>query len=368
MTASVKPSKKFFFGVGCFNFRYLRPIPFELRVKEYVQSLKEELEKLRNLNDLEIEYDERDADEGFIISENPPMLEEGVAFPSPQTIIIMFRLYIPKRVQEELIGREPRTQTENFKVTVWHWYFGPVAFVESYDAGEDCDPSSAVQVVREFMEREVEKLKGPISFESLGPSPFHMDFYARHVPTQSEDILTEETRQHGYDRLDITFRDETDIERAVYFELVSELDVYYELIRHNRLRRNEWNELGQKWYGLREKTQADVPVYDIPKRLDIHRAARSLIADAFTFTVEDQFAAMARQQILRDEYGKDLEARFKRFVNDAANQEAYPVQSIIDWAKHVYEASFKTAEILTLVVAATVGGIVGALITSTLSR
>lgn len=356
------------FGVGCFNFRYAVPVPFTFKVVHYVEALKATLEKLHNLSALEIDYEEDSDDQFFEITQLPETLEEGEAFPSPRSMIIEFHLYIPKRVQDELIKRSANTQAERFKVTLWHWYFGPVAFVECMEAGEDCSPSTAVQVVREFLEREIDKLDTPIAFESLGPSPFHMNFFALHVPTQSEEVLTKETRLQGYDRLDISFRDPDSLLWSVYFELLSELDLYYQLIRQNRLRAAEWGQLADQWQELRKQTDIEVPIYNFTKRLAVHRSARKLIADAFTFAVEDKFSEMARAQVMADEYGKGLEERFKRYVDRVVEQDPYPVQSVIDWATHVYESSFKTAEILMLVISATVGGIVGAAITGALSK
>src|SRR5207248_2252287 len=111
--------------------------------------------------------------EKFEVTETPSDLDQGEGhFPPLNACWIHFKIYIPARVQQELSGKfaADDTGTETFIVFVEYAYEGPVSYVvlENPAAG-DRDPSTAVRIVRLFLEREIDTAKTPIRFELLGP-------------------------------------------------------------------------------------------------------------------------------------------------------------------------------------------------------
>lgn len=106
------------FGIGCFHFGYRPQIPFEFRASNYTEALGAALKSLPSINKLSIEYDEN-FDGPFNMDSEPPSLITGEDyFPSVAFLTIRFSIYIPFRVQEEVLeptGGAARIGTENFQ-------------------------------------------------------------------------------------------------------------------------------------------------------------------------------------------------------------------------------------------------------------
>jgi hypothetical protein len=70
----------------------------------------------------------------------------------------------------------------------------PVAFVWPLEPTSEPDASSAVVVVREFLQREIAAGgKTELTFQVLGPSPAHADFVLEEGTTSQDSVLTVET-------------------------------------------------------------------------------------------------------------------------------------------------------------------------------
>lgn len=355
------------FGIGCFNFRYEKQFPYVLTAAEYIADLSDALKRLTSLSKLEITYEESLA-YPVNIGEKVSTIKDGVVFPALPFGQISFQLYIPKRVQTELTDGLAITETENFRISIRHCFYGPVTFVECLSPGNDCDPSAAVQVVREYLEREFEKIPGPVYFEALGPSPFHIDFFARPSSQGTGEFAVTETFSRGYDRFDIIHNERAeDPLQEIYSDFEDELDVYYQIIRNGIIQRREWELLQEKWNALRVRIERPKSFFNIAEKFSVHNAARELISDAFTFSASDQISKQEAERMVEETYGKGLRAYFKPRVEfRAVSTPNYPTQAVLDWAKHIHESSFKVAEIASVLFSALLGGMVGALITAML--
>ncbi|MEU8031886.1 hypothetical protein AB0C13_25120 [Streptomyces sp. NPDC049099] len=107
---------------------------------------------------------------------------DGDVFVVPAVGEMSFRVTIPSRIQEKLsLFPVPPTAIEEFDVTIVFGSFAPVTSVVCVGAEEDhFSPSTAVVVVREFLEAELGKLNGSnVTLSTVGPSPFHVDFHVR---------------------------------------------------------------------------------------------------------------------------------------------------------------------------------------------
>ena len=355
------------FGVGCFDFRIDRPVPFKLTPEDHLNTLQDALKKLNSLSNLSIEYSTAMAGDIEILEEIPS-LRNGYSFPSLPFCQIDFSLFIPRRIQEELAIGEVNTETEIFLVTIRHQFHGPVAFVECKNAGPGCRPSQGVQLVRKYLSKEFAKIDG-VKFDTIGPSPFHMDFYV-HQSENVDEMEMIRTRQRGYDRFDIHVQDvlsPLDNLSEVFYELAGELDEFYNMQCKRVIQMRSWQALENDWRSLLELVEDRIPFYDLRRKVQIYTKARDLIREAFAFSASHSIAKQYAEDSFNGAYGKGLDSYFRDFVESKKNSAfpVYPTQPLIEWATHLHNSSFKVAEIVTLLLSAMLGGVVGGLLTLT---
>lgn len=357
------------FGVGCFHFGYRKPTPFEFKASVFMQELRGALSSLPSISDLSATCEEN-YDYTAIIEDEQPSIADGGLFPYISFLYVDFSVFIPARVQDDLFPGESisnRTTTERFRVTTRHGFHGPLSFVECIDAREECDPSSAVRVLRAYMAREFSKSATPVTFETLGPSPFHADFFVEGGAADDDDVRMEEMEQRGYNRITF-FHDPTsdsgEVLKFIQDELGHELDLYYDIQRRSVQMMREGDQLIEHWSQLQESAEKMPSLWNVRARLRLHRAARNLVLR--TLSLQAEFAVKERQ-IARDvaeTYRKGTATYMERYVRDRAQgMPTYPLDSILAWAQHIEEGSFKQAEIIAVVLSAIGGGIVGSLAT-----
>lgn len=355
------------FGVGCFEFRPQQSVPFTITVKKHAEAITKGLSQLTSLSDLEVFFDEEDVEE-LDIDQEIPSLAEGTCFPELSFGRIHFSLYIPMRIQKELHpGHWSSTNTEHFAIYVRYSFNGPVVFVECVNAGSDCDPSDGVIVVREYLKQQLAH-SDSIIFDCIGPSPFHADFFAQQHPS-TKDIDVEQTKRPGYNRFDIktnwSLEDPDGLDR-VFNAFEYELDDFYHLARQRVLQMNRWSTLEEDWSSLRVLVRAGATFYQLGRRLEIHKAARNLVTDAYAFSADRSMAKQSANETVNETHRNGLPPLMANFV-EASLSEAfpeYPVDSLIAWATHIHDSSFKTAELGTVFLSALVGGLVGSILTA----
>src|SRR5881397_3137065 len=107
------------FGVGCFHFSYVRRGPYSATVADYVRAVAAALERVGAIDNVAVESYE--PQEQFSLPKEFPVprLVDGDDdyFPSPSFLSAKFDVFIPARIQEELVeGSSTDTRTENFGV------------------------------------------------------------------------------------------------------------------------------------------------------------------------------------------------------------------------------------------------------------
>lgn len=357
------------FGVGCFHFGYQKPTPFEFKASTYIEELRTALGSLQSIGDLSATCEEN-YDYTATIEEDQLSIKDGGLFPYISFLEVVFSVFIPARVQDDTFPGESisaRTTTEKFRVTTRHSFHGPVSFVECVDAEEECDPSSAVRLLRVYMSRQFSKVTSAVTFEALGPSPFHADFFIQAGASDMDEIRMEEVEQRGYNR--ITFfhapsADSGEVLESVQYEIGHELDLYYDIQRRSVEMMRKGDELIATWSQLQETAEIMPPLWNVRARLQLHRAARNLVLRALTLQAE--FAVEERQiaHEIAETYRKGTPTYMEKYVRDRAERlPTYPIGSVLEWARHVEEGSFKQAEIIAVVLSAIGGGIVGSLAT-----
>lgn len=212
------------FGVGCFHFSIKNEESEKILLSDYVAEVIRTLEKLTAVSNIECNYDKTLADLELDITSPNPTLEEGEGcFPQIPFFELSFSVYIPSRFHSELINLPNeylQDISENFRVTIVHDWHGPLSYIESLDSSMQLRPSTGVQIVREYLHREISKIESIIFFDWLGPSPLHADFYLKtnNDGVSKEEIFTiEKIHQPGYDKVIFSYPDKafTSIENAL---------------------------------------------------------------------------------------------------------------------------------------------------------
>ena len=172
------------FGVGCFHFAPRQMSPENFSRDVFVADLKMSLESINSVKDVSIEGFEwfSGGDASFVL-DGPAYMADSIGegpglFPHAVTSTIQFEIFIPMRLQRELLETsDPMTNNESFRVTIYYLDYFPVTLVRGVEQ-HTTDPSHAVVLVRRFLETEFSNGKElPIDFQSLGPSPFHTNFF-----------------------------------------------------------------------------------------------------------------------------------------------------------------------------------------------
>ncbi|MCJ7508093.1 MAG: hypothetical protein MUO85_05095, partial [candidate division Zixibacteria bacterium] len=246
------------FGVGCLHFDITKKMPSEFSIQQYTTEIEKTLKKITNISQINIDplplsYSDKKI---FSFDEDVPDFSDGEEeFPSILPLNISFEIYLPRRVQSEFL-RIPeeyvKTRAERFLLEIRNCFFSPVAFATPIEADtEECQPSDAIFLIREYLEQEVKKQDGKLRFNYIGPSPFHADFYLRLTPKKvasTFDLSWE--RRRGYDKLVFEagadrFQDENTALKSLFNELDNEFSLYYRIMRSRILYYREWEQLDE---------------------------------------------------------------------------------------------------------------------------
>lgn len=361
------------FGVGCFHFGYRKLAPFKFTASDFVKEVETALGSVQSIGDISATYD-KDYDHVLTIEDEWKSLQDGHLFPHILFFNVDFSVFIPARIQDSIFPGESMselTTTEKFRVSIRHGFYGPVSYIECIDPQEECDPSSAVRLLREYMSKEFAKLESSVTFEFLGPSPFHADFFIQGGDTGDSEIRMEEIKQRGYNRI-VFFHDSTsepeEVLEFVLDELSHELDLYYKIERIRVEMMNKGEELVEEWLKLQTTAEKMPAVWKVPARIQLHSAARNLVLKVLTMQAE--FAVFEREiaRTVDETYRKGAETYMEKYVrNEAEGLPTYPLDSILAWAQHIEQGSFKQTEIIAVVLSAIGGGIVASIATTLLS-
>ena len=250
------------FGVGSWEFGLRMDGSFLINVSEYCSRLKSELETISSLTDLEIIADEDDT-VGFS-EEHLQNTRFGTAvFPGHTVFKIRFALYIPLRIQEEILGPyfANGIGTERFIVHNHFLYHGPVSYVELVDAVDCRSPSTAVRLVREYLKNQLDLISSKLVFRFVGPSPFHGDFWLVTDKTLSQGshlFSCETVEDRGYNKIKFhccgdDFMSKSDACNKLFDDLDDELDLFYQIHRNNLEQYDQWEVIESAVWKLSKK-------------------------------------------------------------------------------------------------------------------
>jgi hypothetical protein len=366
------------FGVGCFHVGLREASARVTSGAQYIEAIRRILETAPNVSAVEI-----DADEEFLAEEfdtiEPSPLETGPGyFPSPAFLVMSYDIYLPNRVQEELTGRSEEILgifSDRLRVTTSYPAYGlPVTFVQVVDPSSRPTASSAVFVVRRFLEKLFsDGTNHGLKFESLGPSPFHANFSiecADRVPSGNTvaEFECEVCRSRGYDGISFKYRSGQfptvqDACQRLWDLLEDELGVYYFVEQCRARMLTDWCQMGDM---VRKMT-------DVQQRWGFFspvvrgKAIREVVGRVMSAAVEFEIESLEFSAVISDDRRKleDSEEPFFLHVYlDQAVKEVpnYPVEGIISLANFVEGRLTRGVEAAVVLTAAVIGGVLGAVV------
>lgn len=365
------------FGVGCLHFSFKGGSSRKIKVHEYIDEVKASLEKLPTVSDVEIFFDEDLENEEIDISESTHMNDGDSCHPHIPCFELSFGLYLPRRVQGEVIKKDQEyidTGTEIFRVMFKHDWHGPFTIVECVGASEESSPSTAIQIVREYLKREIDSSSDILKLDFVGPSPFHADFFVRECERKLSEKSSFFNLIHakipGYDRLtfeyeDSRFESEGIAFEALIYEFSSEIAFFYQLKIMRSRRFSEWAEIQSDLHCLLEledeghkKTIKDRYSKKPKLLIGLHRGIG-------LFKGQEIFDKNIRDQHYFSIYKSDKNSVYLRSFIDATidNWEVFPLEEASEIVGYFEDKSSKSMELTVVFFAAIFGGAIGAAIT-----
>ena len=370
-------SKEKSFGIGCFHFGIKKLPPFQFKGSEYIEELKKYLSKIPNLNNLKIETDNEFKSYCEEIVDVLPNLEnDRDYFPCPEFFDLEFELYIPFRIQEEIINTKKKfldTHSENFKITILHTFHSPVAIVEIKNPTKTPDPSIAVRLVREFIKKETNEKSEYIRFEFIGPSPFHIDCYLNSQKqninknwlfNQKEILSSMEYNKIFIDYNEDNFKNSDEALDYLKFSIMSEFGYYYSCIQIRNSKIRSWELIQENLENLTQiqKTSGIKGIYK--KLFKRSFLIEHLVVDITTLEGQDIIDNGIRQNEYQQIYLSKDEVFFKTFIDrELKEKNNYPTKQATDLISFIESRRVKNLELVTILIAAILGGMIGSLIT-----
>ncbi len=367
------------FGIGCFHFG-LREVPDgKITAGEYIKILRTSLESIKSISSINIEYNSSPEDFFNAPDTNSGLGRGGICFPYLDFFELSFEIYIPKRVQAEIMDCPEDfvdTTTERFRFKLINNYDLPISFVECIDAKKDSQPSGAVMVLREYLDNELQTQAAQIRIETLGPSPFHANFFLMAV--QGENQRTSERRspfhcsqehQEGYDRITFSysvnfFESEEEAKEELFQKIDTELDLFYQIVQNKSRKMCEWAEIEEKLSSLLELQKDRSGLGRFKRMIKRGTAIDDLVCLLCQFSGKNSFEDGSLKKSHGECYKTDVHF-LKNYVDEGMKEnQNYPITEISELIKFAEKRHNKAWENFVVLIAAIIGGIVGSLVTA----
>lgn len=365
----MSPDPQLSFGMGCLAFRYDRDPPFDLTWEEYLDAINKALTAIPNIEDVHISYF-RELWSSIHVDEVPnPMSDHGALFPFTQQtgLTVRFNIHIPKRLHSDLIPLGPASTCEDFQVLSTVEYHGPATLVVEKTMTDR--PNRGVVLVREFLERELNRSDAPIRLDWVGPSPFHSDCRLEAVPSIGPQIQAQVVPRTGYQERIFTYDplEVPSIETAfeeLRLDLMAELSLYYLIERSNNIAFHEWSDLEEQSGGLVSLLQAGGASGLWNRMVKTPKAISGLSVSVAQFEAQaifnDASLASACQEFYDGDSLYSLQEEIERARTSRPPTPTSQITRIIDLAD---AGRTRRVQAASLSLAAVLGGAVGALIT-----
>jgi len=370
------------FGVGCFHFGVKKAAPFKFLGSEYLEKLKTALASIPSINNIDI-GGEGISKWAFDVAKNIPSIRDSTNyFPARLFITISFEVFIPFRIQEEILRKESRTLTERFHVKCDYGHSSPIAIISLLNPSGKPRPGDGVIVVRKFLEKEINKpSQDYINFEILGPSPFHANFYLEpaegNVGEGEEEWryrVDDRRKIRGYDEIRF-FYNKSHFENAkkamgeIYWDISDEIALFYSVVNQQDIRVHEWvetNKVLEKLITVQNMTGARGLV---GRFFGCGGLISKALTDLAVFLARGLQLTEGNNKKFEDVYRYRKQPAIQSFVEKEIKHPYYfPAREYSDLVSFYERRRSKTLEILIVLVSTVLGGSIGALLTLLLTK
>lgn len=362
------------FGIGCLHFSFKSGQDRKVTVQQYVEEVVCSLEKLSTVSNVEMSFDQGEKTREVDASECTHMNDGDSCHPYISFYDLSFNIYLPKRIQSDLIGdyhSAVGTGSESFRVVFRHDWHGPFTVVETIGSDIDSSPSTAIQVVREYLKREFSSVSNMLTLDFVGPSPFHADFFLVQCEEDNfEGFRLNHNKSPGYDEIVFEYSTGVYESEEIAFEsllyaLSCEVAFFYELRIMSSKRINDWEEIQEKLHELlhledEEHKKTLKERYSIKPKL-----LNGIYRDIGLFKGQEIYQRNIYEQHYFSVYKSEKQTVYlKPFVEGTLeNWKSYPVQEVSEIVNYFEGKSNRATELTVAFLAAVLGGAIGAAIT-----
>lgn len=368
------------FGIGCFHFGIKKTPPFKFKGSEYIKELRTALQSISNIDNIHIYCDDTFENWSTDLTQELPNIKRGKGFfPWPFHVVIEFEVYIPFRIQKQLLKRGVelvlplKTYTERFKVLLHYAQYFPVTFIEPVNSSQESTPSQAVKIVREFLEQEFKNSKSDyIRFECLGPSPFHANCYIQPGETKDDNNVDWKFKvkiypKKGYDEIVFYFnpgiftkaeKAKRAIEKELRFQ--EELGFFYNIVQREVVKNHDWVEI-QNLIGDLVSDHQLTGVKGFLKNLVLSKRINDAFISIAGFEVDKIFSNYVQQRDYRDIYSEEkIETYFQSYIdNKIKRQFTHPTKQPLQLISFFESRRTKVVEYLVIFISAVICVVIG---------
>ncbi|MET3945798.1 hypothetical protein ABIB49_000473 [Arthrobacter sp. UYCu512] len=225
------------FGIGCFAFEW-REEKGSRSANDWARDVTDTLSTLPNVSAIDVPG----LGDTYMWRAGAPggdLAIEGYAHPHFHSATVRFDITIPRRHHDLVLPG--MVASENYRVVIHYGPESPVAYVVPLDAVSGRGAASTgVMLVRKHLAQHISDTS-KVKFSSVGPSPFHAEFYLAAGGRLNEIFECDVVPTRGND--DIVFRydessfgDLVEAQTALMQEVGPELSLYYQLVRSRNAR------------------------------------------------------------------------------------------------------------------------------------
>ena len=303
---------------------------------------------------------------GSPLQERWPSLEAPVFAAYPLSLNIEFDLYIPARIQKQILNgvREGFVGSEHFHVKL-DYGFMPLVLITAMEPGGWKAGAAYIVLVRKYLERELDQ--SVVGLSTLGPSPFHSNFFLELVQQQDRPfVVRREKPTDGYSQHWCSYEstnhgdDVRQVIREVFHELGPELTAFYEACRFRLLRMMAWEKIEEpvrtSLLGDGRGRWRDA----VTSRFRQSRSIRLVTHRLIRFEMDGIFERQGLEESFDRTYSVPGRAYLRDEVEKAVKDLGeYPIEEVYRLIKFLEGRRSKQIELLVVLIAAIAGGIVG---------
>lgn len=363
-------------GLACFHFGTKLKKGETWRTEDHIKEIEKTLKLIPSIDEIVVLYDKRIKQE-FVIEEPPGELKNGHFFPKVFFLSVSFVLTIPRRIQESSAGESwafKRTNTEKFRLRIIDTFYGPISIVEPIEPSPETSPSYSVEIVKDFLDSEFEKIESNVTFESVGPSPFSADLYF--IENSSEDkqriIEKNELPKRGFNEIYFFYKSDLfeNEEKALSYlikEIEGEIGLFYRISRRKTKTLAAWDKIEKEIKQI-EKLE-NSPNTSKREKWSLNKKRRDLIDSLYKFEASHTTAQNSTTKDISTLYKKQTPYFFREYlIQQESEFPEHPIGPVRDWLVHGESRALKSLEIWAIMLSAVLGGASGGLVSLLLQK